>query len=67
MHSLRTGSSESMVVSRNVWCWDVKMNTVYGVRNIVIGSIGGGVHRICVCTEEGALYRALLIKLGFKS
>ena len=41
VYSMRTGSSESIVVNGNVRRWEIKKNRVYNVNNIAIDAIGG--------------------------
>lgn len=41
IHSMRTGSSESLVINGNVSGWQVSNNTIYDVNNIAIDAIGG--------------------------
>ena len=41
VYSMRTGSSESIVVNGNVKRWEIKNNHVYDVNNIAIDAIGG--------------------------
>jgi len=41
VYSMRTGSSESIVINGNVRRWEIKANDVYDVNNIAIDAIGG--------------------------
>lgn len=41
VYSMRTGSSESIVVNGNVRRWEIKNNDVYDINNIAIDAIGG--------------------------
>jgi hypothetical protein len=41
VYSMRTGSSESIVINGNVVRWEIKNNDVYDVNNIAIDAIGG--------------------------
>lgn len=41
VYSMRTGSSESIVVNGNVRLWEIKNNKVHDVNNIAIDAIGG--------------------------
>ncbi len=41
VYSMRTGSSESIVINGNVRRWEIKNNDVYDVNNIAIDAIGG--------------------------
>ncbi len=41
VYSMRTGSSESIVINGNVKRWEIKGNDVYDVNNIAIDAIGG--------------------------
>jgi hypothetical protein len=41
VYSMRTGSSESIVVNGNVRRWEIKNNDIYDINNIAIDAIGG--------------------------
>jgi hypothetical protein len=41
VYSMRTGSSESIVINGNVFRWEIKSNDVYDINNIAIDAIGG--------------------------
>jgi hypothetical protein len=41
VYSMRTGSSESIVINGNVANWEIKNNNVYDINNIAIDAIGG--------------------------
>lgn len=41
VYSMRTGSSESVVINGNVSRWEIKRNDIYDVNNIAIDAIGG--------------------------
>lgn len=41
VYSMRTGSSESIVVNGNVRHWEIKNNYIYNINNIAIDAIGG--------------------------
>jgi len=41
VYSMRTGSSESIVINGNVVRWEIKNNNVHDINNIAIDAIGG--------------------------
>ena len=54
IHTMRTGSSESLVVNGNVSGWEIINNTIYDVNNIAIDAIGGeGVSTKLATDEHG--------------
>ncbi|PWQ93691.1 hypothetical protein [Leucothrix arctica] len=54
IHTMRTGSSESLVVNGNVSGWEITNNKIYDVNNIAIDAIGGeGVSTKLATDEHG--------------